>query len=495
MIKNKSLKIVVLTLLILIGSAFFRFASAFQIRAVLRSEIPEAEITPPADTNNNDNSSTSSTPSRVRTIIRSQIPEKEILPDADNSDKIFLFSDSGADDLFSWDSVFEKVKVVDFDSSILFSENNNSLSKKNTDTEAILPIDGIDYRITREKIEVRDADDFTWFGKVEGSPYLSHFAVVNNRVAGEIWLPNGEHRSLLPRSEQTFLVEWNDEEISRGLIDDQILISSFISTNEPGGRTGPRIQRRLSSLVCPKGEEMIWEKPILFLYDSTALDWAGGDKDALSALAQTHADSINNVNLNSLMENYRVKVAAVHEFEYTSSGNLVADLQVLIDSGENEGGEVRSLMQKIGAVEASLMIGATNGRYYGMASGNILQPPGGRYHAGVIAGGSSRAFVHEDGHNNGCGHQVGYIPDSAARPFAHGWIKDEAGMDVMAAWSQELCPTGRCWYIPLLSTPHVLVSGGEIGLTGTPAGVAGEAECASILPEAYTAFGVLPMCK
>ena len=496
--RHKFFKVFAFMLFVLTTGAFFGLASAedqtyttfSQIRSILRPATPEAEII----SGSNDDQTSALSP-RIRTVVRSSAPRAKIISDNKDTnnlatDVLLSYSSAEPNNLY-WDSTFKEVSAINFNPSVLPSGNGHKSFKKMATSGTTFQIDGADYKIVQEKFEERGLDNYSWFGYVEDSQFLSHFAVYNGAVAGEIWLPNGGHRSVLTRGGQQFLVKWDEEEISRGLADDQIPDFSFGlgDTGAPGGTTH-EIRRRLSSLSCPKGQELVWEKPLLYIYDTTALQWFRGDEDALQTFAQASADGVNAVHVNSLIPNYRVRLAGVREVKYTSAGELSADAGWMQISEE-----VADLKAKTGAIEVGFIIGTTEGMGVGLAGGGFADPDRHPPIHVFRAGGGVDTAIHEEGHNDGAGHQiedwVGWMP----APFAYDWFKDGLGRGIMAIWRSDLCPND-CLALPVLSNPNVFVNEGrELGLAGVPVGVPGKAENWRMPALAYPAFGVNPVCK
>jgi hypothetical protein len=333
------------------------------------------------------------------------------------------------------------------------------------------------YSTTFDHVERHGNGNYSWFGHVDGSEFLSHFAVVDGSIAGEIWLPastpGGFHYSLISRAGQRFLVQWNEVEVGRLLANDQ-------KSSAPGS-TMPMEMMTITIPVCavamksfplPPEREPYEQVNLLYVYDTTSVTWFGNyaretDPVAveadLRAFLRASADHINLTLQNSKPgADYRVNLVRIEKVNYTSAGRLGDDITWAINSPE-----VAALRAFYGADSVGLWVGPPNPDWGGLAvgfNGGGLTPQFDGFHVNYVGGGGEVA-AHEFGHIIGMQHQPEEptVDPHPFFPFAYGHFVNGIFRDAMSYFIYALCPDS-CPVVPIYSNPSVLVGGVPTGI-------------------------------
>ena len=445
-------------------------------RAISRPETPKEEKEKISDKHNDPepNIPTSSAPSRRRTISRPETPKEEIIiRTPDLAANVLLSYQVSQENRLSWGSTFKTVEAVKINPAAL-----ELMAGKTGDADLTINIGGRDYKIFQERVDYRGRDNYSWFGKIQGSSVLSHFAVVDDAVAGEIWLPNGAHYSILSRGDGQYLVTWDDQKIRRSLANDVVNDSAptgaGVGSGAGAGAVAGIDSTRRRPVQRPNwctGEE-IENIDQLIIYTQQAQDWFSknaveGEKQ-IQAAAQNSVDATNGVTINSTGNEWQYRLNLVHteKVNHTDAGSvggkLTDDLGWLWASQE-----VSTLRNTYNADAVMLLVGSCDATSCGSAS----LPPGG---PGAVTATQIGAFgiAHENGHMLwGMGHNpeswskgMGGLPDWAMDHYVNG-----VAAGVMRGGGTKcpnLCPTSPHW-----ANPNINYAG-----TRTPSGVQDERE-------------------
>lgn len=312
------------------------------------------------------------------------------------------------------------------------------------------------------RAEIKSADLFdssTQFFRVEGSDFVSHLSIVGDSVAGEIWLPSNpgkvEHRSIRTRGGSSYLVEWDEEENKK-------LMARAHPAKGHESETSSlidRVPRR--AIVPPREPETVgpcWADQVLtdvvdylVLFDRTGHDYFLSDEERASYAKNTVA-SFNATLINSLGVGW-VRLVGTASIDYTSQGNLLADLNYVTANAV-------ALRDQYRADVVGLFVGAANSDLGGITHYYTGESKLGFMVAHVAVAATTPA--HEFGHMlGGMGHQPEYW-NNPTMPWAYGHLVDGWFGDTM---SYPICPNG-CGIIPIYSNPHVLAYGRPTGIEG-----------------------------
>ncbi len=364
-----------------------------------------------------------------------------------------------------WGPTFETVEAVQINPAAL------EIMSGKTGADLTIQIAGRDYKLFQERIDYRGSNNYSWFGKVQGASVLSHFAVVDGAIAGEIWLASGKHYSVLSRGGGQYLVTWDENEISRGLANDVLEANPIVAASNALATTLSR-QRPVSRPSWCTGEE-IENIDQLVIYTQQAQDWFSknateGEKQ-IRAAAQNSVDATNGVTINSTGNEwqYRLNLVGTEKVNHTDAGSLVPkgwigdDLQWAYESSE-----VAELRNKYNADAVMLLVGSCGREACGSATlpGNEISG-----HAVTATQGGAFTIAHENGHILwGMGHNpeswIGADPVWAVDHYVNGVA---SGVMVGAG---AVCPND-CPHSPHWANPNINYLG-----TKTPSGVKDQRE-------------------
>lgn len=359
----------------------------------------------------------------------------------------------------TWDKTFSKVEPIQVNANALFHQGVSFNAKSNFANKVDFRVEGITHRASLQSFEYRSDESYSWFGKVAGSDFLSHFAVLNGKMAGEIWLPTttpgGFHRSILSRGGQQFIVQWNDEEVGKSLSGCQVLnsTSELLTTTTSSRRRPVRIPG-----PCGPGEVQMVQVDLLYLYDSSALAWFSNAQTAeaeLRVVMISAVDAINATIVNSRAGSYRVTLVGMEKVTYVSVGAEMDDLNWIRMSKESS--DLKELHK---ADVTGFWVGKMNG---GAGVALLFNSSETYSHHVVTVGGGTEVAVHEFAHNIGDMHQPEVSSPLPDYPFAQGHHVNAQFRDAVSYWRADLCPDG-CPTIPVLSNPSVLFNGIPTGI-------------------------------
>ncbi|MDP9249516.1 MAG: hypothetical protein M3M85_03360 [bacterium] len=316
-------------------------------------------------------------------------------------------------------------------------------------------VDGIQQQFA-VRTEEHGGGNFSNFGKVDGSDWQSYYTVTGRSVVGELWTPQG-HRSLRTIGDTTYLVEWDEAEVAR-LIMNEVSVTATVAKK---GRR--RAVRHPSPEPKPCTPEQVETTNLLIVYNDQALARLGEGIQARDAMVATGYNLGNGWNAavinttGALMD--RVNIVGVEHVDYidgSSKGgsrqeqetNMSQDLNWLENSPA-----VKSLMQALKA-DAVVFFG---GRYTEL---------GGLADKGYAIVSSFHVFVssHELGHALIlAGHEPAIWPVPSGLPV---WAVDRAVPGVgrgFMAYGVECVAAGQdCPWQPLLAMSGVFYPGTQI---------------------------------
>jgi len=379
----------------------------------------------------------------------------------------------------AWGPTLKSVTQVQFNFGVL---QNNVAEEMSIQTkgyrraegfagEVTFQVEGIFYTAVLNHVELRGGSSYSWFGYVNGSPFLSHFAIVNGMVAGEIWLPTsastGFHRSIVSRDGEQYLVQWNEQEIARRLAYDQVSNVFTLPEKEDeaqGVSVARTVRRHLEPASCGMGQVLAQQLNLVIVYDTTALSRAGS-LASLQADIQVGVDRANATIVNSgVGGNFHVNLVDMEAWPgYTSAtvsgGSMSDDLEAVGTSSW-----VAGLKQKYHAQVVSLWVGHDDGTCVGIAAMPGNHDDSLAYNV-VEVGVGTEIFCHEFGHNIGMSHQWQIVPTPWAQFAADNAVDGYWRCAVSTGFSLDTsCPHGCATIIPVFPNPSVQVDGVPTGI-------------------------------
>ena len=315
--------------------------------------------------------------------------------------------------------------------------------------------DGVALLADLDRVDIRGAQNYSWFGSVRGLPNSrATLTVVNGILAGNLIV----------------LDDWNRvkgsyqiQSAGDGLyVLEEVNQAAFPADHPPGIDLHPPIPQiqldRSSPRESPKDSGTVTIDVMVVYSDETAS--AAGS--AIGAQIQAAIDSANTIYANSGV-NARLRLVHYAPANYAHSGNFNTDLNRLTGTSEGYMDDVHALRNAYGADMVSLWV--EGGQYCGI--GWVGASPS--YAFTVVNRGcatGNMSFAHELGHNMGALHDP-YV-DSSTSPYAYG----HGHINLVSRWRtvmsyNDLCaataPNTGCSRIPYLSNPNLTYSGAALG--------------------------------
>lgn len=341
-----------------------------------------------------------------------------------------------------WGPTVRSVEPVTFNRELVARESTKGVQAFSAQTEKIsFRISGVEYTI---------APDEKWksFHRVAGARFLSHFSVVGEAVAGEIWLPNGQHRSLITRKGTTYLIEWNDEVVAKSLVNDV----SFASMNA-NAQTLSRKRRAVRHPSNPDACEGEWINTTdqLGLYNDRTLEWYGGDLTQFQAYVENAVKAYNATVINTTDKwEYRTRLVGLVKVSYVDNGPDDPEGMHKVREWARTSGEVKQLLDKHQADTSHFFVG-----YYRVGPGGAADFGTGFAVSSAVHG--SFVFVHERGHAD---HRMGHddkhwtnVPGGVSPMWAYDYYIDGVARGLMAYADSTNCPN-QCPWQPIFATPY-----------------------------------------
>ncbi|MFN6964062.1 MAG: M12 family metallo-peptidase [Pyrinomonadaceae bacterium] len=304
---------------------------------------------------------------------------------------------------------------------------------------AVPLFDGSIHLASRNYVETRAMDDYTWTGRLTTDKFGGDVSLTfrKGHVSGLIQAGDAVYE-IVPRGGRHFLVEVDQRlypECGGGLAAaKQGLPAASGAAAAAGVDSGDRID-------------------VLVVYTTATKNFVGGDAQA-QALAQQAVDAANLAYANSRMRQ-RIRMVHAAEHMYVESGNASTDLSNLranatIQALRNT--HKADLVAMIGEVTGVCGIGYIAGTAGASESGYTVT-------ARSCAVGNL-SFAHELGHNMGSHHN----PENggtAIYPYGYGHYVNGVFRTVMSY--SDPCPSG-CTRRPYFSNPAVTFSGYATGI-------------------------------
>lgn len=331
----------------------------------------------------------------------------------------------------------EKYSVASINESEI-SINFKKQSEVNKERLSFPLFDGKIYEATRESVEIRTTNDFTWRGKItqnnlDGDVILTF---KEGFVSGLIYVGNGVYE-IAPKGEGAILVELNQNLFPEcgGGIEGEKQQTSVKKTPSANADSGDRID-------------------VLVIYTTAVKNSLGGDAQT-RAFAQQAIDATNTAYINSKIRQ-RVNLVHAQETAMVETGNLGTEL-----SGLRTNADAAMLRNNYKADLVALLSNTTNN----CGQGYLIGGAGGNANNGFTV--TSRgcavgnlSFAHELGHNMGSQHNPENGTNSA---FSYGYGHYVNGVFRTVMSYVDPCAQG-CTRRPYFSNPAVSFNGYPTGL-------------------------------
>jgi hypothetical protein len=304
-----------------------------------------------------------------------------------------------------------------------------------------------------DRLEVRGAQNYTWFGSVRGLPNSrATLTVVNGILAGHLVLLDDLHRV-----KGTYQIEAAND---GGYALQEVDQSAFPADHPPSlDLKAPKPTSELNQPSRRTTERATGTTTIdvMVVYSAETAIAAG---TAIGAQIQAAVDSANTIYTNSGI-NARLRLVYSGPAGYNQSGDFYTDLNRLTSTSDGVMDNVHTLRDTYGADLVSLWIETAT--YCGLGWIGPYAP----YGFTVVNRGcatSNSTFAHEIGHNIGALHDP-YV-DSSVNPYAygHGLVNVAAKWRTVMAYNDQCAAAGTsCTRIPYFSNPALAYNGAALG--------------------------------
>ena len=315
--------------------------------------------------------------------------------------------------------------------------------------------DGVALLADLDRVDIRSAQSYSWFGSVRGLPNSrATLTVVNGILAGNLIV----------------LDDWNRvkgsyqiQSAGDGLyVLEEMNQLAYPADHPPGIDLHPPIPQVQLDRSSPR--ESLKDSgtvtiDVMVVYSNETASAAGS---AIGAQIQAAIDSANTIYANSGV-NARLRLVYSGPANYAHSGNFSTDLSRLTSTSDGYMDDVHALRDAYGADMVSLWV--EGGQYCGI--GWVGPHPS--YAFTVVNRGcatGNMSFAHELGHNMGALHDP-YV-DAGNIPYAYG----HGHINLVSRWRtvmsyNDLCaataPNTGCSRIPYLSNPNRTYGGAVLG--------------------------------
>lgn len=315
--------------------------------------------------------------------------------------------------------------------------------------------DGRSIVLVQSKIVERSANDFSWFGHVQGKPdSLAILVVKNGKITGQIQF-SGEHYEINPTAGNLHKLSKVDVTKLPDLEDDVLHSDDLPSGNALSPHTHSSTEDGNTSFALTQNAGTSAETiDLLGLY---TLEAAQNYPD-VEARIQLAVDYTNTVYENSQIPVHVNLVATIgldHNETTTNAENIW-----MSDPFDGRMEEVDILREQYSADVVSLWAYFIQGAC-GRASAILGTVVSASHVTRVSCGGQT--FAHELGHNQGARHNM--EEDSSLTPFAygHGTGSSAGQWRTIMSYVSACSPSSVCTRIPYFSTPNLTYAGEVIG--------------------------------
>ncbi len=312
----------------------------------------------------------------------------------------------------------------------------DSLSLSGTETLEIPLFDGKTYLAKHILTETREADDYTWRGRISQGKFEGDVILTFKKgyVAGLIYAPTNQVYEIVPKGEKQILIELNQN------------LFPECAGDLKGEPTNPKTENAIAT--TDSGDRI----DVLVLYTTPVKTSLGGDAQA-QAFAQSAIDTTNTTYLNSKIRQ-RVRLVNAQETTIAETGALSSELSTVRNNAA-----VAALRDQYKADLVAMISNSSDacGIGYLMGSANPLN--GFTVTSRTCAVGNL-SFPHEIGHNIGSQHNP---ENGSGATYSYGYGHYVNGVFRTVMSYVDPCPAG-CTRRPYFSNPEILFSGLPTGI-------------------------------
>lgn len=319
---------------------------------------------------------------------------------------------------------------------------------------ALQLFDGSTIVLVESKIEQRDANNYSWFGSVQGHPgSVAILVVADEKITGQIEFA-GKWYEINPSSNGTHQLSEIDATQLPSLENDVLephqsaLEPPNFSAIFPSSPTTAEFVNGFNGELNAEAETI----NILAIYSIEAAN-AYPDVEARIQLA---VDYTNMAYENSLIS-HRVNLVAAVAVDHEESG-INAEIFDISNLFDGKLDEVHALREQYNADVISFWANYISG-LCGQANAILSSAFSASHILRVSCG--ARTFAHELGHNQGARHNI--EEDSSTRPFAYGHGAGSVANGWRTIMSYSSACGANCAAIPYFSSPLAMYQGEPVG--------------------------------
>jgi hypothetical protein len=320
--------------------------------------------------------------------------------------------------------------------------------------------DNVLFTAIKDRLEVRSANRFTWFGSIEGMEHGRAILVVeNSSMTGNVTLPGGFYQVRPVGNGVHAIYEINQE--------------AFPEEAPPFRIEFPDTSR-LDIPLSEADDGSIIDVMVVYSDDIPSASFN------IAAEIQLSIDETNASYADSLI-NQRLRLVHSAQVPYTETGNMGSDLDCITSKTDGCLDEIHTWRDDYGADVVSFWV--ESGNYCGIAW--LMYTVSNAFESNAFSvvkrscATGYYSFGHELGHNMGAHHDRYAAPAPGAYDYSHGYVYLPGRWRTIMAYNTECADTGvYCTRIQHWSNPNVIYGGVT---TGVPVGQPDSADNAMTL--------------
>ncbi len=337
-------------------------------------------------------------------------------------------------------NIYENVKKVAINGKIsLYKFNIEILNEK----DFIIELDKSKYVVTVNEIDIRDKDDFTWYGHIQNKSGFVTLTYLNSQLAGNIYL-NGKSYSISPFP------------ITSTVSIYEVSPSSYPPDHPPGfDETAPVYDMATFDNISQSNAPNIIR--LLVAYTNAAE--SGAASIGYSNMTLFLQEAISETNQSYINSNisHRVRLGIGIKVNYSESSSFSTDLARFRSTNDGYMDEIHTYRNNFSADVCIIIL--DNPQYCGLASGigsSSSTAFAAVYYTCTLG---NYSFGHEIGHLHGARHNPQADPNTTPFAYGHGYYNSVDNWRTVMSYD---CP-GGCTRIPYWSNPTVFYFGDPMG--------------------------------